>query len=294
MTFQAYLDKFRKVNQRDPSVKEIAKKFNLSERAAVQMVHGYNKSRKRETADRKGSAVPALRVALFIVSGLTFMLSVYFTELWFGDTLHWIISYSMSLSLVVFMILSPTIVLYIKGFVKAPIYLSFAIALVFSMGSTVAGQYNKRSQAVDIVDTNNRALYSILEAEEADKVRRIEEMKQEKAIHLSTIQMLSTSEEARIENWQSIATERNKIEQYNLRIQQEEALLEGVRGNLKIELENGNTGETEVRVDFYTWIANLRNWKRSNVEFWISVLPAVFIDIISALCLNLALFIREK
>ena len=294
MGFQNYLLKFRKENHRDPSVKEIAHKFNLSEKAAVQMVHEYNKGRKRETAERKVSAVPALRVALYVVSGFTFILSVYFTGLWFNSMFRPVIAYLISLSMVIYMVLSPTVARFTKGFVKVPLYISFTIALVFSMGSTVAGQYNKLSKAVDIVDTNNRALYAILEAEESEKVSLIEEMKQEKAIHLSTIQMLSTSEEARIENWQSIATERNKIEQYNLRIQQEEALLEGVRGNLKIELENGNTGETEVRVDFYTWIASLRNWSRSGVEFWISVLPAVFIDIISALCLNLALFIRQK
>ena len=55
-----------------------------------------------------------------------------------------------------------------------------------------------------------------------------------------------------------------------------------------------NDGVAPERDDFYTFISKLVDKDKSMVEFFIAVLPAIFIDVISALCLNLALFIRRK
>jgi hypothetical protein len=56
----------------------------------------------------------------------------------------------------------------VKGFVKIPLWATFGIALVFSMGSTIAGQYNKLTEAVDVSEVNDRATVDLLRAEERD------------------------------------------------------------------------------------------------------------------------------
>lgn len=306
MTIKDYIIKFTQENRRLPSQVELSKNLGLSPDVALEALMSFSRERKAGTTQeapkpvkkkkKKSPVIPALRVALLIVSGFTFILSVYFTGLWFRGMFSFIIAGLISVSMVTYMVLSPQVARFSRGFVKVPLWLSFVIALVFSMGSTVAGQYNKLTSAQESATTsvNERAVYDLLIKEEAEKVAEIEDMKREKELHILTLEMLSDTEEKRLENWQSIATERHKIEDYNEAIQSAVIALQAIREQIKEELETGTNGATDDRKDFYHWIAGILNKPREVVEFWISVLPAVFIDIISALCLNLALYISES
>lgn len=96
-----------------------------------------------------------------------------------------------------------------------------------------------------------------------------------------------------MENSAYIRTERNMVDELGREIFANQERLRSIREEIRQELTRGSTGATEERVSFYSWIANLVGTARNSVEFWVSVLPAVFIDIIAALSLNLALLIRR-
>jgi hypothetical protein len=70
--------------------------------------------------------------------------------------------------------------------------------------------------------------------------------------------------------------------------------LSEVRAQILSELDQGSVGATVERVDFYSWLARLVGRSPSQVEFMVSALPAIFIDIIAALSLNVALQVRRK
>jgi len=197
-------------------------------------------------------------------------------------------------AMVSYMVLSPQAAAYVRGVVKIPLWTTFAIALVFSMGSTVAGQYNKLTESVDVAQVSDRALLDLLRREEDELVADIEVDRQQQQFHQETLQSLSDTAEARMENWAYISTERDKVAELGEGITQKRQRLEQVRSQIRQELESENVGVTEARSDFYTWFSGVIGMSRTQTEFLISSLPAIFIDVIAALSLNLALGMRRK
>lgn len=299
MGHQEYIRNFRENTGRLPSQVELSKALKISSQAAIKLLMEATRiTEKPKTVEEKPKVrvtkVTVLKGGLFLVSGFTFILSVYFTGLWFRTMFHFIVAGLISVSMVTYMVLSPQVVRYATGFVKVPLFLSFLIALVFSMGSTIAGQYDKLSASVDLKGAQDRTVYDLLLQEERDLVAAIEEYRAEKAFHMETMQNLGNTEEKRKENYGYISTERRKVEEYNTKIAEAEAKLSQVREELKEEALGGNTGVVEEQDDFFTWISGILRADKTMVQFWIYTLPAVFIDAIAAICLNLALFIKEK
>lgn len=297
---QTYIAEFRKKTGRMPSQVEMTKTLGLSpDKAIRELMTSVNDpvepEEEAEEVVRERSILTTLIVAgLFFVAVVTFSLSVYFTGLWFTSMFNIVIAGAISVSMVSYMVLIPQTLPYIQGVIKVPIWGTFAIALVFSMGSTIAGQYNQLTESVDITDTNDRATIRVLESEEQELLQSIEENREQRAFHQRTMESLSATAEDRMENWQYINTERNTIDELGYEIEQEQGRLAEVRDRILEELDQGSVGATEERVDFYSWLARLLGSSPSQVEFAVSALPAIFIDIIAALSLSIALQVRRK
>jgi hypothetical protein len=295
---QEYIAGFRKKTGRMPSQVELTKALGLSpEKAVRELMHSVTQVTPEVTPvtpERSDLLNLSLVVGLLFIAVLTFALSVYFTGLWFTSMFNFVIAGAISVSMVSYMVIIPQAAMYVRGIVKVPVWGTFAIALVFSMGSTVAGQYNQLTENVDIVETNDRATLRVLEAEEQELLRSIEANREQRAFHQKTMESLSDTAESRMENWQYINTERNTINELGYEIEQEQARLSEVRAQILSELDQGSVGATVERVDFYSWLARLLGKSPSQVEFMVSALPAIFIDIIAALSLNVALQVRRK
>lgn len=298
MTTREFIDNFKETHGRFPSQVETSKQLKISPNAAITAFsdylkeHSHKKGTVKAEKHRKDLTVGILKGFLILLSAMAFTLSVYFTGLWFSDKFHIVISGMISLTMVLFMVISPQVLRYVNNpFVKAIVIVSFIIALLFSMGSTVAGQFNAttviRESMKDV-----QSIYTIYETREAELIDLINESKEDKLIHSEALINLSATEEKRLDNWQQVATERKYIDQFNSRIDDFNAELREVRSKMNVEL---STGIVEKRRDFYSFIAGLMNTEDiSLVEFIISAMPSVFIDLIAALCLNLALFLKEK
>lgn len=294
MTTREFITGFKESHGRLPSQVELSKELKLSPQIAIKALVAYTQEKTTEKVqhkkeERKQSiTIKVLRIALLCLSAMAFTLSVYFTGLWFSGRFHIIISGLISLSMVMFMVISPQTMRFITNpLIKGIVILSFSVALVFSMGSTIAGQYQKTSERIENLP-NKAYIFDQLLGNEQEIKDLIEDAQRDKAIHQSSIEMLSETEESRVENWQQIATERKYIESFDQRIDKLREELANVRTN---KLDNGVIEEER---DFYSFISGLTGMEKSFTEFLVSSLPAIFIDIISALCLNLALFIKEK
>lgn len=294
MTTRNYIDGFKEKTGRMPSHVELSRNLKLSTQAAIQAIIAYSKEehikeeKVQHEAEVKNWTVTILRIALVALAAMAFTLSVYFTGLWFYGKFSYFISGLISLSMVLFMVISPQTLRFVKNpFVKAIIAGSFVIALAFSMGSTVAGQYNAITVRIES-EPDRSYIFEQLTTSEEEIKQLIEEAQRDKEIHQVSLSLLSATAEERIQNWQSIATERKYIDQFDARIDSLREELKNVRNST---LENGIIEEKR---DFYLFISELTGVEKSLIEFIISAMPAVFIDVISALCLNLALFIKEK
>lgn len=303
MNVAEYISQFKKKMGRLPSQMELTRKTGLPPQSAIQaLVAEARKSHHREENDVQPygekqlehmRGPKAVSYGLFFVAALTSGLSIYFTGLWFMSMFNIFIAGAISVSMVAYMVLSPQAVQYVKGIVKIPLWVSFMIALVFSMGSTVAGQYNKLTENVDIVKVNNRALLDSLKQEESELLSSIEVDREQQAFHQKTLESLSTTAQDRKDNAGYIYTERNMVNELSSLINDKTDKLSKIREQIRSELEAGTTGATEERKDFYSWLSQVFGVDKNSLEFWVAVLPAVFIDIIAALSLNIAIGMRR-
>jgi len=291
MTTREFINSFKSTHGRLPSQVELTRELKISPQVALRALIQYVEPVQEKSASaplQKDRIVPLLRGLLVLLSAMAFTLSVYFTGLWFYGKFSYFISGLISLSMVLFMVISPQTVRYVKPwYTKAIIAISFVIALVFSMGSTIAGQYNKVTERIEL-EPDKSYIFNQLTTSEDEIQQLINEAQEDKVVHQTSITLLSSTEDSRVKNWQSIATERKYIDSFDNRIDELRTELKSVRSG---QIDNGIIEEKR---DFYLFISGVTGMEKSFVEFLISALPAVFIDIISALCLNLALFIGRK
>lgn len=300
MTPAEYIPKFKERHGRIPSQVELSKALGLGPETAMKALMVFSRGEPVQHSEPQHNVetrnVPQLLivVGLLCISALTFVLSVYFTALWFTQMFSIGIAGVISVAMVSYMVLSPQAALFVRGVVKVPLWATFGIALVFSMGSTVAGQYNQLTESVDVTAVTDRALLELLREQEDDLRSGIEEMREQQRFHQDTLESLSQTAEDRKENSSYIWTERNKVAELRSAIDADQERLASVQAEIRAELAEGNIGATEERDDFYTWVGGIVGMERSRMEFLVSALPAVFIDIIAALSLNLALSMRRK
>jgi hypothetical protein len=164
-----------------------------------------------------------LTVMLFILSGATYLLSLYFTGLWFKSMFHIAIASAISFSMVTYMVIAPSLIK--KGYTLI-IGSTFLLALFFSMGSTIAGQYNKTMENVESNETNTTDIFLLLDTRELEALEYIKDIKKDKEVHETTILELSKE---RIKNQAYVATERNKIAKYNGDIENQKEVLKNIR-----------------------------------------------------------------
>jgi hypothetical protein len=297
---QAFIASFAKKHGRTPTHLEVSRELGLSQPLAVKELMQFLKKESSPPTPQESSSETDkpgrrnwLRLGLYLIAAITFILSVYFTGLWFMSMFGLFIAGAISISMVSYMVLSPQAAMRVVGAIKLPLWLTFGIALIFSMGSTVAGQYNKLTENVDLFHVSERATLDLLKTEEQQLVDGLVTYRDQQDFHQRTLESLTSTAEDRMDNYQYAATERNKVAELTQLIGEREERLAAVREEILFEIKKGNIGVTEERADFYSWLASLLGLTRAQVEFLIAALPAIFIDIIAALSLNLAIRLKD-
>jgi hypothetical protein len=251
-----------------------------------------------------------LRVVMFFIGIGAIVISVYYTTIWFDEFLDIILSIIFSIIMVAFSVGTFEVIIILKQnkqyLLIVPFMFLWIIVVGFSMMSTVAGQYNQRMDIVEETTVDNydisykREVYNTYVEEET----RIKEQLDSKGNRLNKLNELLTdftlddlkddkikkiydkmvSDIRTIENEMRIL--RNDLEEKGNR--REEYLKEN-------QEEAGITNETDVkRASFYEWIGDIFKVDAKYIEFWLSIIPALFVDIIAPLAVAVGMFLKRK
>jgi hypothetical protein len=253
-----------------------------------------------------------LRIIMFIIGIGAIILSVYYTAIWLVNYIHPILAYILSAIMIAFSVGVFEIIIIFKGnkqylFILPFIFL-WLIVLCFSMVSTVAGQYNQRIENIneDIIEKSSDILdrkgYEILLEEEKELRERIKEKRKELIPFESIMSTFETIQDRENNKWLYWDTY-EKIKKINEYIDKLRNDLENKRNEIKDyykkKKEEGKEVEsieetTERKVSFYVWISSILNIEPKYIEFWLSVFPAAFVDIIAPLAIAVSMFLKRK
>ena len=204
MTTRDYITNFKDTHGRLPSQVELSRELKLSANHALQALIQYTKEggltekKEKEAVIRKDRTIVLLKVFLVLLSTMAFILSVYFTGLWFYGKFSIFISGLISLTMVMFMVIAPQTLRFVENkLIKVVVVFSFTVAMVFSMGSTVAGQYRAITDKME-TQPDSSFVFKQLSSSEEELLELIEEAKADKEVHQSTISLLSETEEKRL------------------------------------------------------------------------------------------------
>lgn len=254
----------------------------------------------------------ALRIIMLFIGIGAIILSVYYTAIWLMEFLNPILAILLSAIMVAFSVGVFEVIIIFKEnkqyLFMLPFIFLWIIVLCFSMISTVAGQYNQRMENTneDIVEKSSNILdrkgYEILLDEQNELKERIQDKKDELKPFESIMSTFETVEDRENNKWLYWDTY-EKIKKINKNIEKLRNDLIAKRNEIKNyyeeKKEEGKAAEsieetTEKKISFYIWISSILNIDAKYIEFWLSVFPAIFIDIIAPLAVAVSMFLKRK
>jgi hypothetical protein len=260
--------------------------------------------------DIKEWAILVIRGAMLLVSGVAVWISIYFSRLWLLSFLSPFRALALAGVMVLYATVAPQIIGVILGHRTIGRWLSIGLigltalmVMVFSMTSTVAGQYAgfALTEAEGIQESAAQTV-SIARADlitdQITEVRRRIEDKQEEIDAVQVLLKEFDTLEKRTENWTFYLTTMGDLERLGedmaglqdelreLRERQAELITEETVGVVE-------SARFETRT-FYQWLGGLLSAAPDRVQFWLSMFPAVFVDIIAPLALAIALFLGRN
>lgn len=249
-----------------------------------------------------------IRIVMAVIGVFSAFMSVYYTSIWLFEFLNTILAILLSTVMVLFSVACFETIIILRRNKQHLLYSIFIflwiIVLVFSITSTVAGQYNKRIENTNIQIIENteniqkNMLWEIYNDKETELVKLIEEKQTELEVVnnlLLQFNNLQLRQDMETEWLSSLTTKRKAEEQ----IKQYRTELEELRQH-KIDFLNTEEGvgiieETKIEdKSFYVWIGEIIMVQPNLVEFWLAMIPACFIDIISPLAIAVAMFLRRR
>lgn len=248
---------------------------------------------------------------MFAVSSAAIVLSIYYSRFWLLNFLNVFLASILATTMILYATFAPQASMHFwnqKRFV-AFFLISFTglIVLLFSIVSTVAGQYNVRMSKVIIEDTQNiqssksLAELDLLKADEATIITGIERVTKEVDINRALLAQFTKEDmyKEEFKNGRKVSNQYQmqlwKLGNLQAKITEYEDELKAKRQEIKDYLQKSDTLiEEKKEVNFYTWLAGFFNWPAKYIEFFLYMFPAVFIDIISPLGMFAALSYRRK
>lgn len=308
----------------------VANQFNIDKETAIQVYRilvkeGFlvkNKTRYKIEETKKVSDIlrkqffdiplVLIKIIMFFIGIGAAYLSIWYTGKWLLEFLNPFLAYMLSTILVLFsIIVFEVIIILWKNRQIITIFILgilWIIVLLFSMVSTIAGQYNQRiiNENENLAETASNILdkkgYDLLLEEEEEIKNSIEDKKTELKPFQDIMSNFQTIEDREKNMWLYWDTY-EKIKKINTDIEKLREELKKKRDEIKRyykEKEDeqeivGATKETQIEnKSFYEWIAEVMKAEVRFIEFWMSVFPAIFIDIIAPLALAISMFLKRR
>ena len=336
-----YIKVFNSENNRIPKLDEIAIQFKISKEKAISIYQKLKKDKflflnrtrylksddiqeekniKEKVKDKVKeyfTDIPLLiiKTCMAIIGIGAIILSVYYTGIWLMDFLVWWLAFLLSTIMVLFSVIAfeVIIIMFVNGKQYIPLCILFVglwlVVLIFSMTSTVAGQYNTRMKTMiqNVKDNSTviiqRETYNLLLEEEKDIVKRIENKEREREPFMLIMEKYKSPEDREKFKWEYWDAYK-KVENVNKSIEKLYIMLVEKRKEkkeyliIKSENEKDSVGAiaetTEESKSFYIWVSDILQVDAKYIEFWLSIFPAVFIDIIAPLSIAISMFLKRK
>jgi DNA-binding transcriptional regulator YhcF (GntR family) len=261
---------------------------------------------KIKSKQRNDVVVIIIKIIMAIVGIGAICLSIFYTGIWLDEFLPTPLAYILSCIMIAFSVIAFETMIIFWNNKEYPAIILFSvlwfIVLIFSMISTVAGQYNQRlintitETKKNVEVTHKKMSYDIYNQEENDILDSIK--RKEKELNSFQIMMsdFKTAEDQKNSEW--LYWDINeKIKKTNTDIEILRKELKEIRSVkkefLKKEVKAGVV--IDIKKDsFYTWIGGLFNIESRYIEFWMSIFPAIFIDLIAPLAIAVSMFLKRK
>lgn len=290
----------------------------IDEKAAplVKEVQQYNWAEKMEDFEvlENPWTIPILRIIMGIIGVGAVFISMYFTFIWSVEVMPWLLAALLSGIMVGFAVFSFEIVIlfitqttpeeWYNGLIAVAFFILWIIVTAFSITTTIAGQYNQHALTLQATTQKykkvnvGRTQWDLLELEKSTTNANIANLNVEITKYNDTLKGLNPQNKTTRRLWDdtqwqlSLANRKmtKLTDSLNNTITQEKTQLES---NPESTSADTTTGKIP---DFYGWISGLLKGKmsREQVQFWMSLFPAVFVDIISPAALSIALFLHKK
>ncbi len=258
---------------------------------------------KPETVDRFQFFV--IRIIMGLIGIISIGLSIYFTQLWFREFFNPFLSIMLSLSLVSFSVIAFEVaIIFWKNKQHALVVLfgiMWGIVLIFSMMSTLAAQFNKWSikgreeNSKRIQSVYQKLIFEDYKKEENEILLRIDEERIELKVNQNLLKQFDTLEQ-RKEDWRFYWSTKQTVDESQVEMNRLEKLLKEVRNKKLTFLKSNQTVdiiEKEQVFSFYVWIGQITKVDSTHIRFWLFIVPAIAVDILAAVGIALALFLKK-
>ena len=261
--------------------------------------------------DLFGSAVfVVIRVIMLIIGVVALSISWRYTYVWFDEFLNKFWASVFSGVMVGFSAMAFEIIIILMGhrrYVLGALFIFlWVIVLAFSMVSTIAGQYNQRVENEEITLNENiginyrKAQLEIYNNTESDLKVQLEEKRTQRDSLQVILSEIDTLEERENSTTGWVFHDTNeKMKEVDGTIEKLLADIQSIRDK-KLSLLDGETQAglielTETKSpSFYIWIGGIFGVESRFIEFWLSIFPAIFIDLIAPFSLAVSLFLSRN
>ena len=246
------------------------------------------------------SWVFVIKVSLiFIGVGATFM-SINYSYLWLEDFMQWYLAALLSTIMVLFAVISFELIFLVAAKIHAKwkfVPMAFLAALwiivtSFSIVSTVAGQYDAR-----LLEAQEKRKEIALSGVDLDKANLIREKIAKERTELEKVEREIGRLSGMLDEYKTADSIRESKDLYeDLKWDREEKEKERKAIAKRLEKEQEALAEIGIpeknELDFYSWVAGLFDLSPDSVQLWLSLFPAIFIDLIAPFSLLAAIFIK--
>ncbi len=250
-----------------------------------------------------------IRIVMAIIGMGAAYLSMHYTRMWLLEFLSPFLSTLLSSIMILFSVASfETILIFWANRKIFPIVvfsIVWVVVLLFSIMSTIAGQYNARiSSREEITVERTEVAHTRMELETYEvEERELMENLAEKRVELKASSVLFSqfdTLEKRKEDWRFYWNIKKAMDDSTVKIESIQIQLKEIREKKRSLLEQsrktaGIVKGTEelVYASFYMWLGIVLKVKPMLVQFWLSVFPAIFIDVIAPLSISISLFLNK-
>jgi ABC-type multidrug transport system fused ATPase/permease subunit len=242
----------------------------------------------------KDITLKIIKILMAVIGGGASIMSVYYTATFLLEYLHPILAVMLSAIMVLFSVfcIDVMIIFYNNGNQRSLIALfagAWLVVFLFSMVSTVIGQYNAR--ALNLSEGNTVAesmTWELIGEQEETLKKEIEEAEKSLASFRKSFNTLSEKEDR---NWHFYDA-RNKLKDAEILLTKKTNELKALQQERKDFLNKGMA--TAPKHDFYQWFGKAFGFNPDKVSFMVSILPAIFIDVIAPLAIAVSMFLKRR